>query len=191
MAKANVRDEIIAGGLDVFHRKGFHASTIDNIVESAGVPKGSFYNHFKSKEDLALEAINRYRDALLHTPLADPKHAPVERLRNYFQYLTERFVGDNFEKGCLLGNFANEVADHSPAIRVRLAEVFAEWTDAVATVIRDGQQRGEITNTAAPERLAGFLINASEGAIVRTRCTKDRGPMDDFHALAFTVLAGR
>lgn len=188
MPKPNVRAKIIAGAAEVFHRKGFNASTIDNIVDAAGVPKGSFYNHFKSKEDLALEVIDRYRAAFEHGSLIDYERSPVDRLNEYFVYLAERFAGDNFDKGCLLGNFANEMADHSPAIRARLATVFDEWTDALAAVIRDGQQRGEITSPQPAERLAGFLLNASEGAIVRARCTKDGAAMEDFRALAFSVL---
>jgi TetR/AcrR family transcriptional repressor of nem operon len=188
MPKPNVREKIIGGASDVFHRKGFNASTVDNIVDTAGVPKGSFYNHFKSKEDLALEVIDRYRAAFEHGSLIDYERSPVERLAVYFEYLADRFERDGFDRGCLLGNFANEMADHSPAIRARLTAVFDEWTDALAVVIREGQQRGEIGSPQPAARLAGFLLNASEGAIVRTRCSKDRAAMEDFRALAFSVL---
>lgn len=188
MPKPNVREKIITGAAEVFHRKGFNASTIDNIVDAAGVPKGSFYNHFKGKEDLAVEVIDRYRAAFEHPSLVDHEGSPVARLTEYFGYLADRFAGDNFDKGCLLGNFANEMADHSPAIRARLTAVFDEWTDALAAVIRDGQQRGEIGSPQPAGRLAGFLLNASEGAILRTRCTRDGATMKDFHTLAFSVL---
>lgn len=188
MPKPNVREKIVAGAAEVFHRKGFNASTIDNIVDAAGVPKGSFYNHFKSKEDLALEVIDRYRASFEHQSLVDYETSPVERLKTYFVYLAERFAGDDFDRGCLLGNFANEMADHSPAIRARLATVFDEWNDALAAVIREGQLKGEIASPQPAVRLAGFLLNASEGAIVRSRCTKDGAAMKDFRDLAFTVL---
>ncbi|MDF2583058.1 MAG: TetR family transcriptional regulator [Mycobacterium sp.] len=188
MPKPNVREKIVAGGLDVLHRKGFHASTIDSIVDSAGVPKGSFYNHFTSKEDLALEVIGRYRAAIGHPVLVDHERPAIDRLREYFEYLADRFAGENYDKGCLLGNLANEMADHSPAIRVRLAAVFAEWTDLLAAVIREGQQRGEISSVQAPDRLAGFLLSCSEGAIIRSRCTRDGAAMEDFVLLAFSIL---
>jgi TetR/AcrR family transcriptional repressor of nem operon len=77
------------------------------------VPKGSFYNHFESKEDLALEAIERYREAGLHKSLGDQHRSPVKRLKEYFGFLSKTFVDSDNRKGCLFGNLANEMADHT------------------------------------------------------------------------------
>src|SRR6266566_498403 len=120
MAKSNVRDKIVKAGVDQFHRVGFNGSSVEDITDLAGVPKGSFYNHFKSKEELALEVIGRYVEQSPHAVLSDRAIPPVKRLKRHFAALGESFVGSCYRKGCLLGNFSGELADHSAAVRRRL-----------------------------------------------------------------------
>ena len=81
MPKPNVREKVVIAGLQEFHRLGFNGCSVEDITSLAGVPKGSFYNHFKSKEDLALEAIERFREAGLHKSLGESNRSPVKRLK--------------------------------------------------------------------------------------------------------------
>lgn len=188
MPKPNVREKVVIAGLEQFHRLGFNGCSVEDITSFAGVPKGSFYNHFESKEDLALEAIERYREGGLHKSLGELNRSPVKRLREYFAFLSKAFIDSGNSKGCLFGNLANEMADHSPAIRKRLKSIFERWTDAIASVVREGQKAGEITCSQKAERLAGFLLSAWEGTLVRARCTKDLSPLKDFNEVAFYTL---
>jgi AcrR family transcriptional regulator len=68
---------------------GFNGCSVEDITGFAGVPKGSFYNHFESKEDLALEAIESYREAGLHKSLGEQNRSPVKRLKEYFAFLSK------------------------------------------------------------------------------------------------------
>jgi TetR/AcrR family transcriptional regulator, transcriptional repressor for nem operon len=80
------------------------------------------------------------------------------------------------------------MAGHSPLIGERLKSIFAGWTQVIASVIREGQAAGEITSSQKPQQLAGFLISAWEGTLVRARCTKDSSPLKDFHEIVFSTL---
>src|ERR1700737_4850091 len=153
MPKPNVREKVVIAGLQQFHRLGFNGCSVEDITSCAGVPKGSFYNHFESKEELALEAMERYREAALHKSLGEKNRSPVKRLKEYFAFLSKAFIDSDNSKGCLLGNLANEVADHSPVIRERLKSIFVGWTQVVASVVREGQVAGEITSSQKPQQL--------------------------------------
>jgi TetR/AcrR family transcriptional repressor of nem operon len=188
MPKPNVREKVVLAGLEQFHRLGFHGCSVEAITSFAGVPKGSFYNHFASKEDLALAAIERYREVCQHRSLGEVNRSPVKRLKEYFAFLSKTFIDFENSRGCLFGNLANEMADHSPVIRERLKSIFAAWTQVIASVIREGQAAGEITSTQKPQQLAGFLISAWEGTLVRARCTKDPSPLKEFQEAVFSTL---
>jgi TetR/AcrR family transcriptional repressor of nem operon len=188
MPKPNVREKIVAAGLEGFHSMGFNGCSVDDITRSAGVPKGSFYNHFKSKELLALEVMERYLQAGQHRSLSERYGSPVKRLKEYFTFLGKAFIDSENSKGCLYGNLANEIADHNPKIRERLKAIFTGWTGALAAIVKEGQAAGEITATQKPEQIAGFLLSAWEGTLVRARCTKDLSPLEDFTKVAFSTL---
>lgn len=190
MARPNVRDKIVKAGVDQFHRVGFNGSSVEDITALAEVPKGSFYNHFKSKEDLALEVINRYVEQRPRAVLDDTAVPPVTRLKRHFAALSKTFVDSGYKKGCLLGNFSSELADHSAAVRRRLQTAFDEWMKAVANVIKEAQAAGEVDSKLKPEQLAGVLLSAYEGSLLRARAANDPTALKEFTAVAFSRLIG-
>src|SRR6202049_871359 len=99
-----VRDKIIDAALDRFHTLGFNACGVQEIVDKAGIPKGSFYNYFKSKELLAVEVLKTYADGSRREMLSDRSVSAVTRLRAHFEYLASRYAGFGYGKGCLIGN---------------------------------------------------------------------------------------
>ena len=190
MAKANVRDKILRAGLDQFHRVGFNGSSVEDITDLAEVPKGSFYNHFKSKEDLAVEVIDRYIEQGPHKMLRDAGIPPVKRLKGYFSALGQEFVDSGYKKGCLLGNFSSELADHSGPVRRRLEGAFDGWVNHIAAVIKEAQKLGEVDPKLKPEQLAGALLSAWEGALLRARVAGDAAAVKEFMAVGFGRLIG-
>src|SRR6516225_4876557 len=110
LMKPNHRDLLLDTGLRVLHKRGFNATSVQDITDAAGVPKGSFYNHFESKEDLALQALERYwqNGAGRRGVLSDTSLDPVERLRRHFRGLSDLAVRQKFQKGCMIGNFSTE-----------------------------------------------------------------------------------
>ena len=188
MARASVREQIVDAAFDQFHQHGYNRCGVKLITDSAGVPKGSFYNHFESKEALALVVMQRYGDTRRVPELADQSVAPLARLRKHFEFLASDIEKYGYQRGCVFGNFSNEAADHSPAIRDGLVASFASWSAAVASTIREAQADGSVTSKQDPEVLGRFLVNAWEGAIVGERASKDGSSFAAFFTVAFDAL---
>jgi TetR/AcrR family transcriptional repressor of nem operon len=186
---SSVRDKIVEAALDRFHALGFSACGVQEIVDKAGVPKGSFYNYFKSKELLAVEVLDVYAKGSRREMLADHSVTPVERLRDHFEFLASRYAGFGYSKGCLIGNIAAETSDHMPIVRKALAQSLANWTKLVAAVIRNGQGDGTIATDLDADQVARFLINSWEGAIIRMKIANSRQPLDDFFSVTFPLFA--
>src|SRR6476661_10871557 len=189
MAKANVRERLLDAGLETLHRRGFNGCGVQEITEAAGVPKGSFYNHFESKEALGAEVVERYgRDNPRRAALADTSIPALQRLRAHFERLNEAYTGARFGRGCLLGNFSAELADQSQLIRQRLADLYLSWSTDIATVIAEAQADGSISARTPAADLAAFLLDAYEGALLRARVEKSGRAFDRFMKVTFTQI---
>jgi TetR/AcrR family transcriptional regulator, transcriptional repressor for nem operon len=188
MPKPNVREKIVEAALELFHTRGFNGCGVLDITDAAGVPKGSFYNHFKSKELLALAVLALYLKRIRFEMLHDKRKPPLQRLRSHFKVFDDAHVGWRFARGCLMGNFASEISDQCPAIRQALKNAFNGWCDTIAAVLREARAQGEIAARHDPDRLARFLVNSWEGALVRSKVTRTRAPFEDFFAISFDSL---
>ncbi len=191
MAKANVRERLLDAGLDTLHRRGFNGCGVQEITETAGVPKGSFYNHFESKEALGAAVVERYwqqRAGTLLRLLVKADVRPRERLCRYFAAMAANMAKRAYTGGCLIGNLGTELSDQSELVRGGLAAVFARWTEAVESCIREGQREGEIRADCDAAVLASFLINAWEGAVLRAKVEKNGTPFEEFHQVVFGKL---
>jgi TetR/AcrR family transcriptional regulator, transcriptional repressor for nem operon len=188
MARASLREKIVEAALERLHVQGFNGCSVQDITEAAGAPKGSLYNHFKTKELLALEALARYRDDSRLGILFEGDKPPFERIRAHFEFLIKRAEGWRFERGCMIGNFTADIADSHPVMREALDEALVRWSGAVASVLRQAQTEGALGKDKDPEFLARFLINSWQGAVTRSRAMKSRTPLDDFLTAAFDAL---
>ncbi|GGC90140.1 TetR/AcrR family transcriptional regulator [Undibacterium terreum] len=185
MKKQNVRDLIFEAGMNSFHGMGFNACSVQDITSAAGVPKGSFYNHFDSKEALGAEIVDRYREnSKLAVLLADQSVAPGRRLQEYFTALNQRYGKSQFARGCLLGNFGMELSDQSELIREHTAAAFAQWSSELESVVAEAQAAGEMPDELSAAELASFLLNSWEGAVMRAKIDKSRTPLDIFMKFA-------
>ena len=163
MARPNVREKIVEAGLKVLIEKGFNGSGVQDITAAAGVPKGSFYNHFESKEALGAEVVERYgRDNPRRAALADTSLPALQRLRAHFERLNEAYTSARFGRGCLLGNFS--------------------------AVIAEAQADGSIATRTPASDLAAFLLDAYEGALLRARVEKNGRAFDRFMKVTFTQI---
>jgi TetR/AcrR family transcriptional repressor of nem operon len=188
MARPSLREKLASSAVDTLHSFGFRGCSIQDITEAAGVPKGSFFNHFENKEDLAIDVMRRYLNGTRTDLLFQKGIPPLERLKNHFTFLSERMADCGFERGCMLGLFAAEMAQEYPRMREELKSVFETWCGAVETVLREAQAAGDIDPRHDPGQLARFLVNGWEGAMIRLKVTRDRGPIDDFFNTSFKVL---
>jgi TetR/AcrR family transcriptional repressor of nem operon len=190
MPKPNVREKIVAAGFERLHRHGFNGSGVQDITDAAQVPKGSFYNHFESKEALGVAALDRYWELTERGLgiLSDESIPPPERLKRYFKSLADLMETWKYTKGCMVGNLSTELADHSRLMRDRLAMIFAAWTRALEGCIREAQAERSINTDLDAATLAAFLLNAWEGAVLRSKVDKDGAAQRQFLTVVFSCL---
>jgi TetR/AcrR family transcriptional regulator, transcriptional repressor for nem operon len=189
MPRPSTREQIVQAGLKCLAKKGFNGVGVQDITDTAGVPKGSFYNHFESKEALGAEIVERYgSDKRRRELLADQSIPPLERLRRHYERLNTIFVEAKFERGCILGNFSAELANQSDVIRDGLRRLYERWTKDVEAAIAEAQEQGAVAKTLTAAELAAFLLDAYEGALLRARVERDGRAFERFMKFAFTKL---
>ena len=189
MSNPNVRDKLLAAGLETMHRHGFNGCSVQDITQVANVPKGSFYNHFESKEALGAEVIDLYwqKAAASLRILSDEALPPRARLKRYFDALAE-LNSLSYEQGCLLGNFGAELSEQSRLVRDRLSSLIAGWTRAIECCVRDAQLAGEVRTDIDAAVLAAFLVNAWEGTVLRSKIDRDGRAIAQFSTVVFSAI---
>ncbi len=191
MSKPSNREKILSEGLRVVHQRGFAGASVRDIVQAAGVPQGSFTNHFASKEAFGLEILDLYLANGRHTmreTLRNDALPPLERLRAYIDAGKNRLNRDNMRNGCLFGNFTAEASDHSEVIRHRLVEIFAEVEHAVAYCLRAAVEAGELPPYFACDDVAGFIVSSLQGATLLAKAQRSPAPVERFERVLFTKV---
>ena len=189
MGRPSAREGIVQAGLKCLVEKGFNAVGVQDITDTAGVPKGSFYNHFESKEALGVEIVERYgANQTRREILTDPSVPPLQRLRRHFDRISALFAESHFKRNCILGGFSAELANQSETIRESLRKLYGQWTKDIEATIAEAQIKGEIANETKASDLAAFLLDSYEGALLRARVERSRKPFDRFMKFAFGQL---
>lgn len=192
-SKQPTREHLIGVGLELIRSSGYTATGINHILDTAEVPKGSFYHHFSTKDDFVMEVIRRYatdEQKRAEKLLKDANVTPLTRLRWYFKDLIATYgrQGGPVISGCLLGNLSLEVAGQNDQIRALLKQAFDGWQSALADTIREAIEKKELPKTARADDLAALLVNGWEGAQVRAKAEQSDKPLTLFLDNAFHVL---
>jgi len=191
MPKPSHRDAILAAGLKVMFRSGFNGSSVRDIVAEAGVPQGSFTNHFRSKEAFAEAVLNHYFahvQGLVRTALADASLTPRLRLRRYLDVITSKLAADAWSRGCLIGDLSLEASGQSEPLRARLALIYEEWRAPFAACIAEAQASGELATSFDPTDLAEFLLASWQGAMLRMKVERGPAPLERFKTIVFDTV---
>jgi TetR/AcrR family transcriptional repressor of nem operon len=189
--KLTAREKIIAAGVEMVALNGFNATGVDSVLRAAGVPKGSFYHHFGTKENFGMEVINLFAENYerkLVSFLNDQAVPPLERIRNYMEHSIDHLAEENFSKGCLIGNLGQELADQNERFRDRLAEVFGDWLNMFTGCLREAQQSGALNSNLDPEAISSFLLSGWEGAILRAKVIRSSEPLRRFTSILFATV---
>jgi TetR/AcrR family transcriptional regulator, transcriptional repressor for nem operon len=186
--KESTKTQLIDAGIQIMQEKGYNNTGIMEVLQSVGVPKGSFYYYFESKEDFGLQIINHFDEAYsqrLGQYFDDKSLSPVQRLRSYCEDGRTRLLEAQCRKGCLIGNLSQEMADQSEVFRARLEQVMSKWRARFAECIKEAQEQGEICTRIDTVDLAEFFLSGWEGAVMRAKTTKNTGPQDAFIRVMF------
>ena len=194
MPKPSHREKLLHVGMQVVHERGFGGASVRDIVQAAGVPQGSFTNHFVSKEAFGLEVIDLYYANALESmrlTLRNDDMAPLQRLRAYIDNGKNRLNKDSMRNGCLFGNFTAEASDCSEPIRLRLVEVFAELQSALAYCLRAAVKAGEISPATDCDEIAGFIVSSLQGANLLANAQRSPVPVERFKEILFSAVLPR
>jgi len=194
MPKPSHREKLLHVGMQVVHERGFGGASVRDIVQAAGVPQGSFTNHFVSKEAFGLEVIDLYYANALESmrlTLRNDDMAPLQRLRAYIDNGKNRLNKDSMRNGCLFGNFTAEASDCSEPIRLRLVEVFAELQSALAYCLRAAVKAGEISPATDCDEIAGYIVSSLQGANLLAKAQRSPVPVERFKEILFSAVLPR
>ena len=184
------RDRLLEQGLSSFIVKGFHGTGIKEVLEEVGVPKGSFYNYFESKDDFGAQVIELY-SRRFHGPLDEVIQAdgdPLDNLKAYLASEVERLDRDG--SGCLLGNLAAEVGTTNATLRAALARGMAGTRKRFARIISEAQRSGRIRTDVTAEQLASILLATWQGALIRLQTEASVEDLEECRELLLGPLFG-
>ena len=179
----NKHEQILWAGLELMKVRGYNGTSVKDIVDAAGVPKGSFYNYFASKESFALEALDavaEHENRLGAELLGIDGMSPMARLVYFFDQIATRLIADEFRVGCFFGNLGLEMADSNEPIRRKVVQILEAKIRTIGGILDEAREAGELSRSVSTETLAEFIFNAWEGTLIRMKTAKSRAPLQTF-----------
>ncbi|MDQ5984435.1 MAG: Transcriptional regulator AcuR [Syntrophus sp. SKADARSKE-3] len=183
VAREDTRGEIIRKGAELIHVRGYNATGIQQILQSAGIPKGSFYFYFKSKEDFCLAVIDHFTAVIgedFRRFLDDKRLSPIKRFEALFEYYESIFIHTGGALGCPIGNLSLELADASNRLRERLKTAIEALIDKIASCLEEARQEKSIPEQLNVHDAARFIFQGFEGAILHMKVSKSIEPFQLF-----------
>ncbi|MBI5570682.1 MAG: TetR family transcriptional regulator C-terminal domain-containing protein [Desulfomonile tiedjei] len=188
MTRENTKDKILSHAASIIRQKGFNNTGIQEILQTAGVPKGSFYFYFKSKEDLGLALIDYYGEffvAVSESTLRNQELPPLQRLERFFEGRRLTSEEEKSMSGCPIGNLAQEMGSLNDAFQAKLRHVFNGMQRAIRECLEQARAQGEIDAHLDPEETAHFILNSWEGALLRMKAERSTEPLVLFEKMVF------
>lgn len=179
----DTRAALIRCGMEILTEQGFMSTGIDTVLKRVGVPKGSFYHYFDSKEAFGQAVLESYASYFAHKLdrwFLQDEVTPLQRLQNFVEDAKAGMVRHRFCRGCLVGNLGQEVAILPEGFRLQLEAILCTWQHRLASCLRTAQAAGELADEADCDELAAFFWIGWEGAVQRARLTRDNVPLDVF-----------
>jgi TetR/AcrR family transcriptional repressor of nem operon len=182
---------LLDAGLSMLLEHGYNDLGIHALLEATGTPRGSFYHHFKDKEDFALQVVDRYMHGVhagLEDCLGDTSRPPLERVRRFFETTQEHYRNEGY-MGCLLGGLGQELSGVSEVFRHKIEQCFSDIVEQLTASIEEAVQRGDIPSHTEARRMASLLVDCWEGAALRSRLRREAAPLDTMLDFYFSAVA--
>lgn len=189
----STKQRLLDAGQALLLKHGYHDLGIQAVLAATHVPKGSFYHHFRDKEDFGLQVVDQYMRHVhegLDACLGDLTHPPVERVRSFFEATRESYREEGY-MGCLLGGLGQELSGVSEVFRNRIEECFAAIQRRIAACLEEARQRGDLPADSDTGSMASLLVDCWEGAALRSRIRGSAAPLTAMLDFYFRSVAGR
>jgi TetR/AcrR family transcriptional repressor of nem operon len=175
-----IREKLLDEGVLLLMEQGYHGTGIQELVQKVGVPKGSFYNYFPSKEAFSAEVVRHYIEPFIRQLDAHltRKDIPAETaLRDYFDEMIAETERKDFRGGCLLGNLIGEIGDTSDLCQSALRDAVRRYREKLRDGIARGQSDGSFRKDMDAADMADFLVNVWQGALLRMKIERSVRPL--------------
>lgn len=190
--KSTTKRRLIDAGLRMLLEQGYNSLGIQAVLDATNTPKGSFYHHFKDKEDFALKVIDAYIadvHAALDQCVQDRGRAPLDRVRHFFELTRQSYKMDGY-LGCLMGGLGQELSGVSEVFRAKIEWCFSSIAKRLALCLEEAKQQGDIPASCDIGQMANLLVDCWEGAALRSRLRRNPAPlaaMLDFYLRSIAV----
>lgn len=185
------KEKLIKTGAKLFLVYSYHGTGINDVLKACGVPKGSFYNYFPSKEDFAMEVVAFQMNntaEFVKQNLCNESLAPLDRIAAYLDAISQGMVNCHFAMGCLFGSLAQEMSNLSPTLREILTKAFQMQVDHLANCITLGQEKGEIKSELNPQETAGFIMSSLQGSQIMAKTFLSDKPLCEVRHTVIDML---
>jgi TetR/AcrR family transcriptional repressor of nem operon len=175
----STKQRLIDVGIPMLLEHGYNDLGIQAVLRATGTPKGSFYHHFRDKEDFALQVVDAYMEGfgpVLDACLQDQDCLPLDRVRRFFELMGLKY-GEEGYMGCLLGGLGQELSGVNETFRLKIEGCLATIAERLAACLEEARQRGEIPDGCDARRLANILVDCWEGAALRSRLQRNPAPL--------------
>lgn len=189
-----IRTRLLDVGLAAFAKQGYHGTGIKEIVDAAQVPKGSFYNYFKSKEDFGLAILLRHSGEFWQRwqENFDATHPdPLQSLKGCIKTMLEEHFECAINTCSVVAHLASEMCDTSSVCRITMTAVAKQWADNLAGAIQQAQLTGSVRNDLDATQLAFLFWDAWHGAMLRVKMAGSPEPVKQLVEVMFTMLLPR
>ncbi|MDJ1135159.1 TetR/AcrR family transcriptional regulator [Streptomyces iconiensis] len=180
--QSDTRLRILDAAQQIMAHKGFAAVGINEVLTEAGVPKGSFYHYFGSKDAFGEALLNTYfaeQTTAMDRIFAEPDLTPAERLLNYLHHWQESQSADGCQGKCLAVKLGAEVSDLSEPMRLALKDGTTAVIDRLERILHNGSQDGSLTTTRDTRATAQALYTMWLGASVMAKIHREPTPFDN------------
>lgn len=188
MARDTSKKSILREGARLIHAKGFNHTGLQEILSASGIPKGSFYFYFKSKDAFGLELVDYYWEfieAMGEHHLSDNSIPPLVRLERFMDAYQQMFENMGLRCGCPIGNLMQEMSDLSDPFRKKVSDIYTRMHGYIARIITEAKDRGELSADLDAGQTAQFILNSWEGAIMHMKLIKNIEPLRIFKDMVF------
>lgn len=185
------KDKLIAAGSELFLIHSYQGTGINEVLKTCGVPKGSFYNYFSSKEEFALAVIEHQMEQsaeFIKQNLCNEALAPLDRVAAYLDSISQGVISCHFAMGCLFGTLAQEMASLSPKLRQALTRAFQVQVDHLTDCLSLGQERGEVRTDLTAVEMAGFIMSALQGAQIMAKTFLSGEPLREVQHIVMNIV---
>jgi len=173
---ANARAQLLEAAFSVIRAKGYAATTVDDLCSAAGVTKGAFFHHFKTKEDLGVAAVQHWSEVTGELFAAAPYHRhadPLERVLGYLEFRKNLLTGEVAEFTCLVGTMVQETFESNPAIRAACDASISGHAQKMETDIADAMRQRALRVQWTAKSLALHTQAVLQGAFILAKAKRD------------------